>query len=364
PEGDYFTSPKAHPAFGACIALFLLRAWHLLGKPSPFWVVEMGAGDGQLGRDIRGYLDSLDMRHRPVVRYVSLDRALSRSFPGVTDSESERLLASGIPLRNVVGCFLSNELLDAFPVHRFQAKGGKAQEIYVTLDESSGFAETLDRPSSPSLEAEADAIASRLPDGARWEINPSVGSWAGQVSSALDRGFVLTIDYGDLAPNLHRPERAGGTLATYYRHVPAGSPYQRIGRQDITAHVDFTRVASEGDRHGLRTLGMTTQRDFLEQFGLREFIERARTAAMPAPERQANLMAMRELAKPGGLGDFKVLVQEKESGVATIETVFAPGPPPGGPLPLLSPEHMQLLSGRYPQADWQPETFGLAGEDT
>lgn len=359
--GDYFTSPNAHPAFGASIALFLFKAWELLGQPEPLWVMEVGAGDEQLANDILDYFKSLKLPF-PNIQYLSVDRA---KRPLVPANRQHQIRASQIPISNITGCIISNELLDAFPVHRFEAQDQVAREVYVTLDNAQNFSEVLDVPSSAKLTDQANIIASGLPNGTRWEINPGIGAWAAQVASSIDRGFILTIDYGDLAQNLYTPRRQSGTLATYRNHVQVGSPYQRVGGQDITAHVNFSDVISHGQDKGIRTLGFIRQAEFMQSFGLKHFMQRLRINPLTLQQQQVNMMGMRELMKPNGLGDFKVLIQEKGTNVARFEQIFQPSAVLRSevmeklPLPLVTPDHTSLFAGRYPHSMWEPEAYDL-----
>lgn len=363
-QGDFFTSPGAHPVFGALLAVLLARMRESLGKPSPFWVVELGAGDGLLAHDILDYLKRLGFAERDF-RYVSVDVAMR----GDRRSLSDGVVSPRVPFRGLTGCVLSNELLDAFPVHRFHVKGGRPYEVYVRLDDQGRLTEALDTPSSPDLSEVLDSLPPNMPDGFRGEVNLAICPWLNEVSQALARGFVLTIDYGYEAQKHDASLRPSGTLQTYFHHVFAGSPYQRVGRQDITAHVDFAAVMSEGERYGLRPLALLSQADFLRRLGLDALIARMRSEALPAQEREANLAGMRALAKPGGLGDFKVLIQEKATGVGDAadllsqDGLLAQDLTASLPLPLLDPAHTSLLEGGYPHAAWQPDSFWQEDEE-
>lgn len=347
---DYFTSPAAHPCFGALIALQLERMWEVLGRPDLFHAVEMGAGSGLLARDVTVYASGLSDDFARSLRYVAIDRYPSRDSDRVEAITSDR-----VPLDGVVGCFLSNELVDAFPVHRFIVDGGHLKEVFVGLDEEDELTELMSEPSTDMLRHHVTARLGSLPDGFCGEVNRGIGDLMRDVAGALERGFVLTIDYGEESDLLYSAARASGTVQTYYRHTQGGSPYRRIGRQDITAHVDFTMMMDEGRESGLSTLGFVTQRRFLERLGIGRMLEHLRATDLPQRETDANRLAMMELIRPDGLGGFKVLMQEKGTGVVSLDEL-RPGEERVSCLapPLLQEGRLRLMEARYPHLAWQP----------
>ena len=273
--------------------------------------------------------------------------------------------ARGLPLRGVVGCIISNELLDSFPVHRFQVQDGRVREVYVTLCDGA-FAEALGEPSTPRL---AERLPADLPDGFRGEVNLELEGWTDAVARALERGFVLTVDYGDTAGGLYAAPRAGGTLRCTYRHAPAAGPYARMGEQDITAHVDFTALADGGERRGLAALGYTTQARFLEALGARSFLRvlaaRSRDGGMSQREYLANRMGMLDLLRPEGLGGFRVLAQGVGVGSPSLQGFHPSDAWRHGlearmirwPVPVATSQHVPLLEGRYPHASFDAEAL-------
>ena len=352
PDADYYTSPAAHPAFGALVAVQLSRMWEALGRPGCFTAVEMGAGGGLLARDVVSYVQRALTPFAGALRYVTVDRAR----PSQAVDAVRHVVASGMPVADVVGCVLSNELLDAFPVHRFEIRGGRVLEVYVVV-RSGRFAEELDEPSTPELAAYVERLGVELPEGFRGELNTGIAPWMADVAQALERGFVLTIDYGYVREEVEPAER-GDTVQGYYRHTGGASPYDRVGEQDLTAHVDFTHVVEEGRRAGLRALSLRSQARFLKEMGSSGWLDRMRREPMPESRRMANLMAMRELVKPDGLGGFKVLVQAKGD-VSAERLDEAAKASEKLPLPLLTAEHAKLLEGRYPHLAWEPDDFGV-----
>ena len=356
-SGDYYTSPMAHPAFGALLAVQLFQMWRIMGCPKPFYVVEMGAGDGLLCRDIVAYSVNLPEDFSESLNYVCLDRCAG-SGEHAKLSGASQVTAAGLPLRGVTGCFISNEFLDAFPVHQVKVDQGRLREVYVSFGgDGENLVETLREPSTPALAQRLNDLGVELAEGQTAEINLGLDRWAREVAAALDSGFVLTIDYGHPADELYSPKiRPRGTLTTYYRHIQNDAPFRHVGAQDITAKVDFTSVVEAGRSAGLLPVGLTAQGEFLNNLGFGRFREKLRSLALSPANLRAN-RAMMDLINPTGLGDFKVLVQcknvnrsklwglEPSSGPATLIDQL--------PFPLLTRQHIDLVEGRYPQGEYE-----------
>ena len=395
-SGDYYTSPQAHPAFAALLAVQLLQMWSLLGKPDPFTVVEMGAGNGLLCRDLVAYACHLPQAFRRALSYLCLDRSTAAGleqevFTGngaavgrvaatsIVPMESGgpaftgQREAAALPLRGIRGCFLSNELLDAFPVHQVTKVDGRLREVYVTLRDGQ-LATATAAPSTPMLAARLESLGVELIEGQTAEINLGIDSWARQVAGALEAGFVLTIDYGHQAEELYSAERRlRGTLTTYFRHTQTDSPLRRIGRQDITAQVDFTSAQELGKQAGLDVLGLTNQSRFLGNLGLQIYQERLLQQGLTRRQIQANRTAMMDLVRLGGLGDFKVLAQGKNVGRPALWGFPAAGS--SGlfteaeaiarelPVPILATGHLPLLESRFPHVEMEfDESWSLTGD--
>lgn len=350
-SGDFYTSPSVHPAFGALLAVQLFQMWELMGRPAPFTVVEPGAGNGLLCRDIVTAAAGIPDGFARSLRYVCLDRrgnaGYERGLPGVS-----RVAASGLPLRGVTGCVLSNELLDAMPAHQLTVEQGRLREVYVTLD-GDDFALNTGEPSTLLLSQRLDSLDIELSEGQIAEVNLALDDWIQAASQSLGRGFVLTIDYGRPAEDLYSAaERFRGTLTTFAAHLQTDRPLERIGQQDMSAQVDFTTLARAGAQAGLNLLGYTTQATLLHNLGLAHMEQRL-TASSPR-QAQASRVGMRELAKPGGLGDFKVLAQGKNVGDPELWGFHASAKAADLTERLSTPvptaEHLDLLTGRFPPA--------------
>ncbi len=335
-SAHFGTSPTSHPVFGALIARQLEQMWGLLGEPPVFHVIEVGSGDGVLAQSIVDACWRTVPRFAQALRYVAADYepgwlqspdhtvGWANGTGDWTSSSSQdpisaiqRVKTEGLrAFRNVVGCILCNELIDNFPVHRFAIQDGRVKEIFVT-SEGGNLTEALDEPSSPRIEERLTSLGLSLTEGYRGEVNLAMEDWTGQLSRVLDRGFILTIDYGQLATDFYSPQNAQGTLVCFHRHVVGSDPYQHIGQQDITCQVDFTSLMRIGERHGLATVGYALQSRFLTNLGFSSFLDVLHTQGLSAARTELSRMAMMTLVDPNEYGDFKVLAQAKGNGLGT-----------------------------------------------
>ena len=354
-SGDFYTSPGAHPAFGGLLAVQIYQMWRLLGSPSPFWVVEPGAGDGLLCHDLVSYSLNLPEDFQRCLRYICIDAGVASGFedrlPSSLRSKVDRIVGCAIPLNGMEGCIVSNELVDSFPVHRVVMTGGRLCEIYVNV-EGDTYVEEVGEPSTEALGERFDKLGIGLAEGQVAEVNLAVATWLEDVTRSLVRGYVLTIDYGRLAEELYSEERLRGTLTCFYKHLQTDNPYSHVGEQDITSQVDFSTLQGLGNGLGLQPLGYLSQSQFLANLGLRRMITCLSTMSLSQQNQYANRMGMLDLIRPGGLGEFKVLIQQRNAPALPLWGTQADGSleelREGLPVPLLTSLHMPLLTGRYP----------------
>jgi SAM-dependent MidA family methyltransferase len=315
-SGDFYTSSDVHPILGRAIATQTRQMDELLGRPTPFTIVEMGAGKGLLARDCLAAIHAGQDDFASRVRYVLIERSpvmrnLQRQNLApwlgkaglVTWMEGlDRLAPQG-----VTGLLFSNELIDAFPAHRIRVKDGRIEEIYVDY-RNGRFVECLKPLSTAALAHYLQRLNPVWPEGYRAEVNLLAVDWMEQVGRRMDRGFVVTVDYGHTVQDLYGSDRKDGTFLCYFRQQANDDPFIRVGEQDMTAHVDFSSLASVGETQGLHVTGFTNQMSFLMGLGAEEMIGRLE------PESPAFRAAI-HLLKPNGMGSiFKVLVQHKGIG--------------------------------------------------
>lgn len=318
-EGDFYTSINVHRVFGRLLAREICRMWEEMGCPARFDIVEAGAGHGQLATDVLDTICELDSRLYEGVRLTLIEaepsladvqrKLLSRHLAKVAWSTPADLAKGKL---RFTGCIYSNELIDSFPSHLVEMTPDGLREVFVAAD-GDQFSENLDHPSTPDLETYLSRLGITLNAGQRAEINLNAVRWLESVAASLERGFVLTIDYGYLAPELYGAMRQNGTLLCYYHHTIEENPFIRVGLQDITTHVDFTSLAMRGEELGLRKVWYGEQYRFLMAAGMMQELMALEAAATTEKEQIAIRLSLKKLILPeGGMGDtFKVLVQAK-----------------------------------------------------
>lgn len=306
-DGDYMTSIDISPVFGRVLAKQIYEMWSLLNRPEVFCLVEVGAGRGSL---LLGILETAGELYPDLYRALQLIVVEKNPFLRGEDGQKiERFKTVGEIPNNIIGCIISNELLDSFPVHILVQKD-ILQELYVSLD-GDDFIEVLDEPSTPRIIEYLDRIGATLQEGQRIEINLRALDWIKKAGELIKRGFVITIDYGYTAREYFLP-RKNGSLLCYYRHSVNEEPFKRVGLQDITSHIEFSSLAIWGRDAGLEVTGFTTQFYFLLGIGVLEELEEVKRFDSDGVDSLMRNQGIKRLIMPGGMGDtFKVLIHHK-----------------------------------------------------
>jgi SAM-dependent MidA family methyltransferase len=315
--GDYYTSGNVHAAFGAILAKAFVELSQKLDDAEPFALVEMGAGTGQLAFDV---LTALRDEHPQIFQQASY--TIVEQSPVMRARQKEKLQPfagqtdwRGLQeLRAINGIVFSNELVDAMPVHRLRFSRKGIEEQFVAIEAAGSEKVRLALVWSPlSDERLAEYVrrmAVGLLEGQVFEVNLAALDWLKTMSQIIERGFLLTIDYGDLAAHLYSPDRRHGTLRCFYRHTLTDALLERIGEQDITASVNFSALIDFGGEVGFEKLSYERQANFLFRHGLIE-----RIAAMEnngTMDELQDRLAIKNLLAPGGVSDnFRVLIQRK-----------------------------------------------------
>ncbi len=364
-EGDFYTSTDVSNLFAHCMSRQLVQIWEQLERPTPFIVLEQGAGRRHLAQQITAWAAQEQLDFHTALEYDTEDissgqdailsnisratnnRAIhdsdpsapqySRGDPCGRPAVGHPAVARPAPVSAFPHVVLSNELVDAFPVHIIEKRDERLYEVFVDIHHGR-MHEVLSEPSRAEVATYLDRY--KIPwqtfeNGWRAEINLDALRWMQRTAQLLRgspsstqrkrRGFLLTIDYGDKARALYTKNRPYGTLTCYYQHQLTERPLVRPGAQDITAHVNFSALIDEGRQQGLHLHTFTTQKAWLEGLGIHEELERIRTRDFAIIDKERatdkgqvalfqwyNLrQGVSALTDPMGMGNFKVLIMKR-----------------------------------------------------
>jgi SAM-dependent MidA family methyltransferase len=317
-EGDFYTVSSMGPLFAEQWVSTFIEMIALM-ESDRITLLEWGGGDGSLSEQMLQAWKNDSSFSRLKINWVMIETS-----PDHRQKQMERLSSCGVPVRWISTMeeltveekqsmiVFSNELLDAFPVYRVKQTAEGIREMYVTWDaERRMFHAQFLTPRIALLEY-LSKYKIELEEGQEAEINLDKDRWVREVASHLQKGYVVTIDYGDVTEGLYAPHRAEGTVIGYYKHQTTNQVLIRPGEQDLTSHVHFTACIREGEEAGLTTNGLLTQREFLVNSGILEKVkEHQDTDPFRSSSIRLNRM-IRQVMTPGAMSEnFKVLIQSK-----------------------------------------------------
>jgi SAM-dependent MidA family methyltransferase len=313
--GDFTTAPEISSLFSRCVARQVAEVLAITGGD----VLELGAGSGRMAADVLTELAAIDVlpgRYRILEVSADLAERQRDALSRLPESLSSRVeWLDAWPAEAMRGVVVANEVLDAMPVERFTLRhrpGGidvRALGVGLTAE---GFEWRELSPSAELMHAVADileAVPAPLPDGYTSEVCLALQPWIAGLGGVLERGVALLIDYGLPRAQLYHPQRTDGTLRCHFRHRAHDDPFINVGIQDITAWVDFTRVAEAAEGADFDVLGFATQAAFLIGAGMEPLLGAEMALAGEDTRRRAQLAGeARKLLLPGEMGEiFKVI---------------------------------------------------------
>ena len=325
-KGDFYTAPSVHRSFGQTISRFITKASSLLDGEK-IGIFEFGASGGRLAFDILE-----DLRERRPDVYARVEYLISEISPSANREAKETLKSHGDKVRwikspqeivgeNFQGIVIANEFLDSLPFHRLKFQNGKVKEVFLSLRDGK-IEELLVEPETEEIKRFSNRYLGDYQEGEETEACPLAVSWLCEVEKILSRGFILTIDYGFLSPELYSPKRRKGTWRCFYRHELSSDPYSRVGEQDITADVNFSELITAGDSLGLVLVKYATQGQFLVDWGILEIFQKYED-----PKYEEDRLAIKTLFMPEFMGSrFKVLLQSKGLSSKKLSDFYQDGP--------------------------------------
>lgn len=321
-RADYYTSVEMSPIFGRLIARQLREMWAMLGQPRRFDVVECGAGSGKLARQILDFSRDALPEYYAAIRYHAVEISPNRRKSAVAALTSHvrdgrAAVVAELPQTIADGCVLSNEFFDALPVHRVVMSADGLREIFVDV-EGDQLREQTRPVSTPEIGEYFQRQQIKLREGQITDVGLDACRWIQEIGRELERGFVLTVDYGREARELYDEHHMRGTTLAYCNHRATEDFYLAPGEQDLTAHVNFTALDLWGRKAGLVRTGLTSQSNFLVSVAKQSnFADLAHGDENELSQLRSRLQ-FKSLVYPEGMGEaFQVMVQQK--GIAAPE---------------------------------------------
>jgi len=316
PRRDYFTSVDVSPIFGRLLAIQSHQMWELLGRPNPFALVEAGAGTGALAKQILDFAGESLGDFYAAMKYVAVERsparrAMQKPLFTLHAGRGRFTSVSELPASIPSGIIFSNELLDALPAHRVVKEKGSLQEIYVALGDA-GLCEETGPLSTPAIAEYFKEQGIELREGQQAEVGLAACDWVIEVGRRLERGFVMTIDYGHEDRELYDERHMRGTLLAYNCHRASEEFYRAPGEQDLTAHVNFTALDLWGRRAGLARTGLVSQTNCLLSLARQDQMSTFEAAGETEEAKLRARLQFKTLIYPEGMGEtFQVFIQHK-----------------------------------------------------
>jgi len=341
---DYYTSPMAHPVFGALISLYLESLWKSNIFQEKLIILEIGAGNYQLANDISNYSKNLSTDFYKSLEYITID---IRNPEKSINNNFSSIISNTIPFNKFTGIIILNEVFDALPFHRIIKIDNQIKEIYVDFKDGKFF-ETYGSVSSEKIFEFLKEHHISIEEKQIFEISLQSIEYLKNIASILDTGVVLNIDYGDTSENLLSKFKKG-SLSCYYQHTMSQNPYLKPGKQDITCHVNFSALINEATKNNLKSNKLISQREFLYEQGFENLFIKLGNLSLNQREINANRMGMLNLVDPNSLGNFKTLILSKNIELNNIDfksqqkdlmTKY--------PVPLLGDHHIDLFGAKYP----------------
>jgi SAM-dependent MidA family methyltransferase len=318
--GDYRTASEISSLFAATFASFFEKLYEDMDQPSEFFIIEAGGGAGHFAFHVLQTLQKGRPRFFSALSYL-IDEASDtsrRQSKELLESFSQKVSFCHLseiedPFSNAI--IFSNELLDAFPVHRVVMRDGKLKEIFVGLDRGDKFALLEQSPSSSRLADYIEANEVEISEGQIIEVNLAAEDWLRQVARSIKNGFVITVDYGTESGELYdMVQRPDGSLRAFGSHKFVEDWLSRPGEVDLTSTVNWTALKRTGEENGLQRVSLEPLDKFLLRVGILDQLERIAKRSESEAEKIQLRANARDLILPTGLGaTHQVLVQKKET---------------------------------------------------
>lgn len=307
-NGDFITSSNISDIFGRVLAKWF---YHEAKKNElPYQICEIGAGNGRFAK---AFTDGWHELTTEPLQYYIVEQSpyhLKLQKNLLTIGEDIHQVGNLSDLSPFQGLIFSNELFDALPVHVIENGDDGIREIMITVQD--GMLREISVPiSNRKIIDYLNWSGLSLTEYQRIEIPLQMVEMIQQLAMVLEKGLILTADYGYTNEEWEHPARRSGSLRGYAKHQQLHNVLEMPGHIDITSHIHFDGFIAAGKMNGLDLIGKWRQDEFLLTAGiLEELAMHEDTDPFSAASKRNR--AVRSLVMPGGISShFHFILQKK-----------------------------------------------------
>ncbi len=266
-NGDFITAPNISRLFSEMIAIWIFSFWQSLGSPKKFNLIELGAGNGEMMKDL------IETFQRFPVFFRSCNFIIHEKSPSLTKFQKKKLIKSKIKWISKINkinktpcIFIANEFFDALAIKQFEKKKNSWFEKFVSFKNSNKaffFEKKID------IKKVEKKINFKISHNQNFIEFPELGlNYLDNISQIIkkNKGGLLIIDYG------YTEKKMKDTLQAISNHK-FSNVLENIGDSDITHNISFN-LFEKFIKHmrGLESF-LTTQREFLIKMGIKQRAE-------------------------------------------------------------------------------------------
>ena len=304
-DGDFITAPKISNLYSEMIAIWIISAWQVFGKPKKINIIELGPGDGSLTKILLEVSKTFPKFNSAKQIYLYETSSFLRNLQKKNIQNNHVKWISDF--KNIIGgpvIFFGNEFFDAIPIKQFRKEKNLLFEKYYTLDKFNKIKELFKKATKKdsaiikTYKSLRDLSFIEFPKQGLEELKKI----ARKIAKA--RGCILMIDYGYLKP------KSQSTLQSVMKNKK-NPLLENLGKADITSHVNFKLLNEFFLKNNLKIEKIVSQQRFLKNMGI---IERAEIISKKMKFRdQSNMyLRLKRLLSPKLMGElFKVSLAYK-----------------------------------------------------
>ena len=306
-SGDYITAPNISILFSEMIAIWIILFWENLKRPKKFNVIELGAGNGEMIKQIIKTFDRfLLFKNCCKINILEKSIYLKKIQKQKLKNKNIKWLKNLNEVSNIPSIFIGNEFFDSLPIKQFIKKNNKWYERNVKFFESNGpkFIDIL-----IDIKKIEKKIGFKISHKQKFiEYSPLAIEYLKIISKKINsnNGGILIIDYGYWKKNMKN------TLKSISNHK-FENVLNNFGKSDITYNLSFKLIEEILKKFNLKINGMTTQKNFLLNLGI---LKRAEIISKNLPfSKKADIYyRVKRLIDKNSMGEiFKVMLGTKKN---------------------------------------------------